>query len=113
MSSYTRWDRAAYVKRVGGEEEAERRRKTLMARQSGRRLAAERKRRDLTQVQLAKTMGVTPGRVSQIENGEVATLDALVRYVEALGGHLDLIANFDDHTVTVTTTEAAQRRRGC
>ena len=26
MSSYTKWDRAAYVDRVGGEEEAERRR---------------------------------------------------------------------------------------
>jgi hypothetical protein len=32
MSSYTRWDRAAYIDRVGGEEQAERRRKALMAR---------------------------------------------------------------------------------
>jgi hypothetical protein len=31
MSSYTKWDRAAYIERVGGEEEAERRRKVLMA----------------------------------------------------------------------------------
>ena len=52
-------------------------------------------------------MGVTPGRVSQIERGEVATIDALARYVSALGGRLDLVANFDDHTLTVTTTEAA------
>jgi hypothetical protein len=44
MSSYTKWDRAAYIDRVGGEEEAERRRKVLMARQSGHRLAEERKR---------------------------------------------------------------------
>ena len=43
-SSYTKWDRAAYIERVGGEEEAERRRKVLMARQSGCRLAEERKR---------------------------------------------------------------------
>lgn len=50
---------------------------------------------------------MTPGRVSQIERGEVATIDALARYIQALGGRLDLIANFDDHTLTVTTTEAA------
>jgi DNA-binding XRE family transcriptional regulator len=107
MSSYTKWDRAAYIERVGGEKEAERRRKALMARQSGHRLAEERKRNGLTQAQLAEAMGVTPGRVSQIERGEVATIDAVARYIEALGGHLDLVATFGDHTLTVATTEAA------
>jgi DNA-binding XRE family transcriptional regulator len=107
MSSYTKWDRAAYIDRVGGEEEAEQRRKVLMARQSGHQLAEERKRHGLTQAQLAQAMGVTPGRVSQIERGEVATIDAVVRYVQALGGRLDLIASFGDRTLTVTTTEAA------
>jgi DNA-binding XRE family transcriptional regulator len=43
----------------------------MMARQSGHRLAEERKQRGLTQAQLAETMGVTPGRVSQIERGEL------------------------------------------
>jgi DNA-binding XRE family transcriptional regulator len=107
MSSYTKWDRAAYIEHVGGEEEAERRRKVLMARQSGYRLAEERKRRSLTQAQLAQAMRASPGRVSQIERGELATIDAAARYVEALGGRLELIASFGDHTVTVTTTEAA------
>jgi ribosome-binding protein aMBF1 (putative translation factor) len=107
MSSYTKWDRAAYVERVGGEEEAERRRKVLMARQSGHRLAEERKRRGLTQAQLAQAMRVSAGRVSQIERGELATIDAVARYVEALGGRLELIASFGDHTLTVATTEAA------
>ena len=59
MTSYTKWDRDAYIERVGGPEEAERRRKVLMARQSGQRLADERKQRGLTQAQLAETMGVT------------------------------------------------------
>jgi len=107
MSSYTKWDRAAYIERVGGEEEAERRRKALMARQSGHRLAEERKRHGLTQAQLAKAMRVSPGRVSQIERGELSTIEAIARYVQALGGHLELVANFADHTLTVTTTEAA------
>jgi ribosome-binding protein aMBF1 (putative translation factor) len=88
-------------------QEAERRRKTLMARQSGQRLAEERKRRGLTQAQLAQTMGVSPGRVSQIERGELSTIEAIARYVQALGGRLDLVANFTDRTLTVTTTEAA------
>jgi hypothetical protein len=52
-------------------------------------------------------MRVSAGRVSQIERGELATIDAVARYVEALGGRLELIASFGDHTLTVTTTEAA------
>src|SRR5690348_18391948 len=107
MTSYSKWDLAAYIDRVGGEKEAERRRKALMARQSGQRLAEERKRHGLTQAQLAQAMGVTSGRVSQIERGELATIDAVARYVQALGGRLDLIASFGDHPLTVTTTEAA------
>lgn len=107
MTGYTKWDRAAYIERVGGPEEAERRRRELIDRQSGFRLAEERKRRGLTQAQLAEAMGVTSGRVSQIERGEVATMEAVARYVEALGGRLDLVASFGDHTVTVATTDAA------
>ncbi|MDQ2810831.1 MAG: helix-turn-helix domain-containing protein [Actinomycetota bacterium] len=63
-----------------------------MARQSGLRLAEERKQRGLIQAQLAEAMGVTPGRVSQIERGELSTIEAIARYVQALGGRLDLIA---------------------
>lgn len=47
MSGYVKWDRAAYIERVGGPEEAEQRR-AVMARQSGYRLAEERRRRGLT-----------------------------------------------------------------
>ena len=107
MGSYIKWDREAYIERAGSVQEAERHRKRLMARQSGYRLAEERKRHGLTQAQLAKSMGVSPGRVSQIERGELATIDAVARYIEALGGRLDLDGSFGDHTLTVTTTEAA------
>jgi transcriptional regulator with XRE-family HTH domain len=78
-----------------------------MARQSGHRLAEERRHHGLTQAQLAQAMGVTPGRVSQVERGEVATIEVIARYIEALGGRLDLIASFGDHTLTISTTEAA------
>ncbi|HEY2305050.1 MAG TPA: helix-turn-helix transcriptional regulator [Streptosporangiaceae bacterium] len=66
VSSYTKWARAGYIERADGAEQAEQRRKVLMAPQSGFRLAEERKRHGFTQAQLAKAMGVTPGRVSQI-----------------------------------------------
>ncbi|WP_089156701.1 transcriptional regulator [Micromonospora sp. NBS 11-29] len=61
-------------------------------------LAEERKRLGLTQRQVAEIMGVTPGRVSQIENGdldvnEVATLS---RYANALGARLRIIFDYGD-----------------
>ncbi len=61
-------------------------------------LAEERKRLGLTQRQVADLMGVTPGRVSQIENGdldvnEVATLS---RYAQALGARLRIIFDYGD-----------------
>lgn len=106
MTGFSKWDRDAYVQRVGGPEEAERRRKVVMARQTGFRLAEERKRHGVTQARLAELMGVTAGRVSQIERGELATIEAVARYVEALGGRLDLVANFADHTLTVPASLA-------
>jgi DNA-binding XRE family transcriptional regulator len=59
-------------------------------------LAEERKRLGLTQRQVAELMGVTPGRISQIENGdldvnEVATLS---RYAQALGAKMRIIFDY-------------------
>ncbi|MFY1694750.1 MULTISPECIES: transcriptional regulator [unclassified Solwaraspora] len=59
-------------------------------------LAEERQRLGLTQRQVAELMGVTPGRISQIENGdldvnEVATLS---RYARALGARMRIIFDY-------------------
>ncbi|MFF3853209.1 helix-turn-helix domain-containing protein [Micromonospora sp. NPDC002575] len=59
-------------------------------------IAEERRRLGLTQRQVAELMGVTPGRVSQIENGdldanEVATLG---RYARALGARMRIIFDY-------------------
>lgn len=62
-------------------------------------MAEMRKRRGPTQRQVAQAMGVTVGRVSQIENGEPAGIDVLDRYGSALGGDLQLVANFADKQV--------------
>jgi DNA-binding XRE family transcriptional regulator len=102
MTSYSKWDRDAYIERVGGLEEAERRRRALMARVDGHQLAEIRKERGLTQADVARLMGVTKGRVSQIERGEVFTVEVVGRYVEAFGGELRLLADFGDHTYRVS-----------
>jgi DNA-binding XRE family transcriptional regulator len=67
----------------------------------GWRLAEMRKRRGMTQEQVAVRMGVSIARVSQIESGDVSTQDVLNRYVSALGGTLKLIADFGDEQLKI------------
>ena len=57
-------------------------------------LREARKARNMTQVELAREMGVSQNRVSRMENGDLGTmsLDAIRRYVEALGGKISLVA---------------------
>ncbi len=67
----------------------------------GWRLAEMRKRRGMTQEQVAVRMGVSIARVSQIESGDVSTQDVLNRYVTALGGTLKLKADFGDEQLKI------------
>jgi DNA-binding XRE family transcriptional regulator len=78
-----------------------------MARQSGHRLAEERKRHGLTQAQLADVMSISPGCVWRIQRGDVfkPRCDRSLR--EAVGGRLDIVAKLHDHTSTVTTHRRA------
>ena len=62
----------------------------------GWRLAEMRKRRGMTQEQVAARMGVSVARVSQIESGDVSTQDVLSRFIAALGGTLKIVADFGD-----------------
>ena len=52
-------------------------------------------------------MGVSVARVSQIEHGEVTSFEVIARYVEALGGRLDLVADFGDRTVRLPVSDTA------
>jgi len=81
----------------------------LLARARGHQLAETRKLLGLTQKQIAASMGISVARVSQIEHGEVTSFEVIARYVEALGGRLDLVADFGDRTIRlpVTATETA------
>jgi DNA-binding XRE family transcriptional regulator len=75
------------------------------------RLAEMRRRLGITQAQVAARMGITQGRVSAIEHAKPGTteLRTLAAYVEALGGCLEIIADFGDQRLAFTEpgTEAA------
>ena len=71
----------------------------------GYRLAELREELGISQTQQAKHMGISQPRVSQLERGDVAQMevDTLSRYIMALGGHLKLVATFEDHEATLLT----------
>jgi DNA-binding XRE family transcriptional regulator len=98
MSSYVRWKdiRAEHVERAGGEEAVEAGKQALLAEVQGQRLAEIRRSRGLTQQQVADNMGVTKGRVSQIEQGKISGQEILARFAAALGGRLHQAIYFDD-----------------
>jgi DNA-binding XRE family transcriptional regulator len=111
MTEFPRWQdvRGGIVAGVGGEEAVTEARNRNQAYIDGHRLAERRKAMGLTQAQAAERMGVTKSRVSQIERGEVSTIDAVARYVQAIGGTIQISAVFgDDHYILRgTATEAA------
>ena len=83
----------------------------LRAEQRAWRLAEMRRRLGITQAEVAARMGVTQGRVSSIEHAKpgATELRTLASYVEALGGRLEIIADFGDERLAFTEpgTEAA------
>ena len=86
-------------------EEIESGARLLLAQARGHQLAQARKNLSLGQREIAATMGVSVARVSQIEHGEVASFEVIARYVEALGGRLDLVADFGDRTVRLPVSD--------
>lgn len=98
MSSYKRWKdvRGAHVARAGGEQAVAAGRDELLATVRGHRLAEIRRSRGMTQQDVADRMGVTKGRVSQIEQGKASGNDILARYAAALGGRLHQSIYFED-----------------
>jgi DNA-binding XRE family transcriptional regulator len=98
MSGHVRWAdiRAEHVARAGGEAAVEAGKRELLATAVGHRLAEVRRARGLTQQQVAEAMGVTKGRVSQIERGKISGQDVVARFAAALGGRLHQAIYFDD-----------------
>jgi hypothetical protein len=75
----------------------------LLARNRARTLAEQRTRLGLTQTEVAERMGIGPDQVAAIERAEPGTTDVrtLVAYVEALGGRLELTAEFGGDRVVL------------
>lgn len=100
--SHTRWSqiRDKHIA-AAGPEEVEAGKDALLAQVRAHRLADIRKRQGLTQRDVAAAMGVTVGRVSQIESGDISGIDVLDRYITAIGGLLEIVANFGDEQFKV------------
>jgi DNA-binding XRE family transcriptional regulator len=79
--------------------------RAMLARARGQQLAEFRKQLGRAQRDIAEAMGVSVARVSQIEHGEVSSFEVIARYVEALGGRLDLVADFGDRTVRLPVSD--------
>jgi DNA-binding XRE family transcriptional regulator len=65
-------------------------------------LAEVRKLRSITQVELARQLGIAQPTLSGLERRHDFQLSTLRDYIEGLGGHLEVSAIFDDIRVPVT-----------
>ena len=66
-----------------------------------------RKARKLTQVRMAKALGITQDSVSRLEKRSDLLLSTLRNTVQALGGNLSLVAEFPDRAPVVLAGIAA------
>jgi len=57
--------------------------------------------RKLTQVRIAKTLGITQDSVSRLEKRSDLLLSTLRKTVQAMGGNLSLVAEFPDRAPVV------------
>ena len=56
-----------------------------------------RKAKELTQVQLAETLGIRQATIAQMEKRTDLMISTVRGYVEAMGGKLKLLVEFPDH----------------
>jgi predicted XRE-type DNA-binding protein len=77
-------------------------------------LARMHKQRGKTQAEVARAMGVSQARVSRMEYGDIEKMqvESVAAYVAAIGGHLRLVADFDQATTTFIDYTDAQSRQG-
>ncbi len=66
-----------------------------------------------TQVELASSLGVGQDTISRLEQRSDMLISTLKRYVEAMGGRLDLVARFPNRPAVVISkiSEPATRER--
>jgi DNA-binding XRE family transcriptional regulator len=101
--------RAQVEARPGARERIEAYRRELLDELS---LADLRRARDLTQAELAYTLKTTQSGVSRIERESDLYVSTLRKYVEAMGGQLEIRAVFPDADVPITTFVGLADRTG-
>lgn len=69
-----------------------------------------REARGATQRQIAEAWEVTQANISKVEHTPDIFLSTLSRYVEALGGRLEIRAVFPDEVICLLPTEASSRK---
>jgi DNA-binding Xre family transcriptional regulator len=65
-----------------------------------------RRSQDVSQVELAARLEITQAAVSKFESSDDVRLSTLRQYIEALGGHLEVSARFDDRSVQLAIRPA-------
>lgn len=70
-------------------------------------LAEIRRAMELSQEQLAQQLNVGQAAVAKIEKRADMYISTLRRFIEAMGGELELSAKFADHTVQISTLSSA------
>jgi DNA-binding transcriptional regulator YiaG len=70
-------------------------------------LAELRQAQELTQTTIAELLETSQGEVSKIEKRTDMYVSTLRRYIEAMGGQLDVVARFPDGDVRITQFQTA------
>lgn len=89
--------------RLDPERQAEVERQTIQIKARVKGLQALRMARASTQVELAERLHVSQASVAKLERRADVLLSTLRQYIEALGGHLDLLVRFDDESPLLIT----------
>ena len=92
-------------------ERVERERAKVVAEQVRDALGELRRVRQLTQVELSRTMQRPQSTISRIEREGDMLLSTLAAYVEALGGRLEINAVVDGKRIHLTATDTPATKR--
>jgi DNA-binding XRE family transcriptional regulator len=105
MNKHRSWRevRAERIKTAADEARVKTAKAELDAEVRAYRLAELRKQHGYTQHDLADALHVSQARISKMEHGELSRteLSTIRRYVEALGGRLEVIADFGDERLVL------------
>ncbi len=76
-------------------------------------LAELRRALKLSQDEIAQTLQIGQGSVAKLEKRTDMYVSTLRRFIEAMGGELEIVARFADHSVTIRNfADLAERKRG-